>query len=195
MPDTEFQVESLGEVYAQALINEAQKQGVLDQVTDDIQGIGQVLRENAGFRAFAEALDLGEEERLASLKRIFEGRVHPLTLNVLLAMARRDRLMFLRGLVEGFDDILRKMGGRIDVEVTSSQPLRPELLQRLQDAISRSQAKTADIKLTINPALIGGVTVRIDDTLVDGSIATQLQKIKDQIKRGGTVKAERVVAP
>jgi ATP synthase F1 delta subunit len=193
MSDTEFQVESLGAIYAQALINEAQKQGALDQVADDVHGIGQLLRENESFLAFTRALTIGEDERLATLQKIFGGRIHPLTLNVLVAMSRRDRLIFLRGLVEAFDDILKKMSGHVDVEVTSSQALDPGVLARLQRAISKSQAKTADIALTINPALIGGITVRIGDLLLDGSVATQLKMIREQLTRGDNLKAETVI--
>src|SRR3954462_15392419 len=127
MPDTEFQVESLGEIYAQALINEAQKQNALEQITEDVRGIGQLLQTNESFRTFVAALTIGAEETTAALGKIFEGRVHPLTLNVLLSLSRRDRLMFLRGMVEGFEGILKKMDGHVDVEVTSAKDLTPEV--------------------------------------------------------------------
>lgn len=194
MSDTEFQIASLGAVYAQALINEAQKQNALAEVTEDIRGIGQLLKDNESFRAFTHALTIGEDERVAVLQKIFEGRIHPLTLNVLLAMSRRDRLIFLRGLVEAFDAILKKMSGHVDVEITSAQALRPEVLQRIQQAVSKSQTKDADVTLKVDAALIGGMTVRIGDLLIDGSVATQLKMIKEQLKRGGNFKLEAVVA-
>jgi len=192
--ENEFQVESMGEIYAHALINEAQKQSALEEVTEDIRGIGLLLKDDESFRAFTQALTIGEDVRLAALHKIFDNRIHPLTLNAIISMARRDRFMFLRGLVEAFDAILRKMSGHIDVEVTSSQVLRQEVLARLTAAISKSEAKIADIKMTVDPALIGGITVRIGDLLVDGSVATQLQKIKEQLKRGGNLKLSSVVA-
>src|SRR5436190_21673459 len=101
MPDTEFQIESLGEIYAQALINEAQKQNALEQITEDVRGIGQLLQTNESFRTFILALTIGEEETIDKLRKIFQGRVHPPTRNVLLGLSRPDRLMWLRGLAEG----------------------------------------------------------------------------------------------
>jgi F-type H+-transporting ATPase subunit delta len=197
MADNEFQVESMGEIYAQALINEAQKQGALEEVTEDVRGIGELLRTNKLFLAFTQALTIGDEERQATLEKLFRGRVHSLTLNVIQSMARRGRLMFLRGLAEGFLAIRKKMTGHVDVELTSARELSPAVVERVKQALSRNStggSQVADIKVTVDPKLIGGMTLRIGDTLIDGSVATQLEKIEEQLKRGGRFKADMVVA-
>jgi len=186
MADNEFQVESIGEVYAQALVNEAQKQNALEQITEDVRGIGGLLKNNPAFAAFTQTLTIGEDERLAALDKVFgQGRVHPLTLSTLKSLARRDRFMFLRGFVEGFEAILKKMSGHTDVELVSPSALSEQVLERVKQAVGRSIDRTADIKVTIDPSLIGGMTLRIGDTLIDGSVATQLVKIEEQLKRKG----------
>ena len=190
MAENEFQVESMGEVYAQALINQAQKQGALEEVTEDVRGIGTLLTGNKSFLAFTQAVTIADEEQTRALEKIFTGRVHPLTLNAIKSMARRGRLMFLRGLVSGFVAILTRMGGHVDVEITSAREIRPEVLERVRQAIGKSQAKTADVKVKIDPALIGGMMVRIGDTLIDGSVATQLLRMEEQLKRGGAGRAK-----
>ena len=193
MADNEFQIEAIGEVYAQALVNEAQKRNALADITDDVRGIGQLLAQNKAFFNFTQALTIGEDERLASLERIFTGRVHPLTLNVIKSMARRDRLMFLNGFVEGFEAILKKMGGHVDAQLVSARELSAEVVNRVRDSLGKSLGKTVDVKLKVDPSLIGGMTLTVGDTLIDGSVATQLGKIEEQLKRGGRVKAEAVI--
>lgn len=193
MPDNEFQVEAIGSIYAQALINEAQKQNALAEITEDVHGIGELLK-NKDFFAFTQALTIGEDERLASLEKIFGGRLHPLTLQVIKSMSRRDRLMFLHGFVEGFDAIIKKMSGHVDAELISAIELRPEAVARVRDAVGRSLGKTVDVHVKVDPKLIGGMTLTIGDTLIDASVATQLDKIKDQLTRSGRVKADAVVA-
>lgn len=188
----------MGEIYAQALINEAQKQGgnVLEEVTEDVRGIGELLKTNKMFLAFTQALTIGEDERLGTLEKLFAGRIHPLTLNVIKSMARRDRLMFLRGLAEGFLAIRKKMVGHVDVELTSATALPPAVLERVKQALSRNAAggsQVADIAVKIDPKLIGGITLRIGDTLIDGSVATQLEKMEEQMKRGRGLNAASVV--
>ncbi|MGN6370522.1 MAG: ATP synthase F1 subunit delta [Phycisphaerae bacterium] len=183
--DNEFQVEAIGEVYAQALVNEAQKQGVLGEITEDVRGIGELLKSNSTFSSFTQNLTIGEEERLEALKKIFGGRVHPLMLQVLESMARRDRLMFLNGFVEAFEEILKKMSGHVDVELVSATELNPGVLDRIRQSLAQKAGGSVDLKVKIDPSLIGGVMVRIGDTLIDGSVATQLEKIEEQLKRRG----------
>ncbi len=198
MPDNEFQIESLGGVYAQAASSmKPQKQNALAEVTEDLHGIGQLLRENKDFLEFTQALTIGEEERLASLTRIFGGeppRLHPLVLSVMKSMARRDRLMFLRGLVEAYDDIVKKMSGHVEAQLTSATALSADVVGRVSEAVGRSLGKTVDLSVKINPALIGGVTLMIGDTLMDASVATQLEKIEEQLKRGKMIRPEAVIA-
>src|SRR5438045_1427518 len=82
------------------------RQGVLPDVTEDVRGIGKLLESNQAFKAFTQAVTIADEEQAAALDKIFSGRVHTLTLNALKSMARRGRLIFMRGLMEGFEEIL-----------------------------------------------------------------------------------------
>ncbi len=191
MPDNSFQIEAIGAVYAQALINEAQKQNVLSDVTDDVRGISGLLKSNVDFAAFTQAVTIADEERASILTKIFEGRVHELTLQVLKSLSRRDRLMFIGGMVRAFEDILHKAAGIVDVELVSSVELRPELISRLKDAVAKSTGKSPELTIKIDPSLIGGMTLRIDDTLIDGSVETQLAKIKEQMKTGGLSRLQK----
>ena len=167
---------------------------MLDEVVEDVRGIGELLRNNKMFLAFTQALTVSEDQRQATLDKIFGGRIHTLTLNAIKSMAARDRLMFLRGLVEGVAAILKKMGGRVDVELTSASEIRPEVLERVKQSLGKSQGQIADIRVRIDPKLIGGMVLRIGDTQIDGSVATQLEKIEELLKRGGKLKSEAVLA-
>lgn len=191
MAEQDFHSNAIGEVYAQALINEAQKQGILADVTEDVRGIAELLRTNAGFAGYVQALTIDDNERVASLEKIFDGRVNPLMLSLLRSLARRERLMFLRTVVQQFEVILKKMSGVQEVEVTSAAELRPEVLARLKEAVGRATGKTAELKTRIDPALIGGMTLRIEDTLIDGSVETQLEKIRQQMTAGGLARLQK----
>ena len=93
--------------------------------------------------------------------------------------------MFLRGLVEAFETIMKKMSGHVDVELVSATEMNPAALDRIKQSLASKAGGTVDLKVKVDPSLIGGVTVRIGDTLIDGSVSTQLGKIEEQLKLRG----------
>ncbi len=157
MANEDFQGESLGHVYAQALINSAKQQNALDAVTEDVRGLTEVLNANPLFAQFAEAATISDEEKLATIEKIFTGRINPLVVQTLKSMARRDRLMFIRGFIAAFEQILLTLSNHVDVELTSAQELSPQSMARVQDAVARALGQTPDIKTHVDPSLLGGL--------------------------------------
>ena len=195
MPDKTLDSISLGHVYAQALINVAVKQRVLEDVTQDVQGLAQLLDKAPHFEAFAQAVTIGPEEKTAALEKMFAGRLNGLTLKTLQAMAQRDRLVFIRGFVAAFDRVLEKLSGRVDVEMTTAHAVPEGSAQRIRDGVGRALGKTVVLKQKTNAALVGGLILRIGDTMMDGSVETQLQHIKLQMQRkGGEILGNKVDA-
>jgi F-type H+-transporting ATPase subunit delta len=185
MPENEFEIEQVGEVYASALLNLAQKQNILDDVSADVRGIGQLLQTNAGFAAFIESPTVSADDHAKAIEKIFTGRANPMTVETLKSMARRNRLMFLSGFVAAWETLIKKLEGRVDVEVTAAAELSGDTLNRVKDAIGKATGQKADIQLKQDASIIGGVKVRVGDTLIDASVETQLEKIHEQLKHGG----------
>jgi F-type H+-transporting ATPase subunit delta len=194
MPTTDFQIQAIVSVYAEALIHEAQKQNVLEDIIEDIRGIDELLRGDETFRRFTEALTIGEDERLSSLDKIFSGRVHVLTLNTLKAMSRRDRFMFLPAFLKAFNTLLRKMDGIIDAYLTTAAELPQATLDRIKSSLAGILNKTVELHVKVAPALVGGITLTVGDTLFDASVATQLKKLEDQLQRTNQLKLESAVS-
>lgn len=185
MAKQSFQVEAVGHIYAQALVNLAQQQNVLDAVTEDVHGIGELLKANASFRQFVQAVTISADEKTKALTNIFSGKVHQLTLETLKSMARRERLMFLQGFVDGFDSILAKLAGRVEVELTTAAALAEPSVERIKAAVKSAIGKEPHFTMKVDASLIGGIRLRIGDTLIDGSIDTQLDHMRESLQRGG----------
>ena len=186
MADNDFHSEAIGAVYAQALVNTARQQNALDEVTQDVRGLTQVLAANPRFAEFAEAATISNEEKMAAIEKIFAGRVHPLVVETLRSLARRDRLMFLRGFIAAFETILLRLSNHVDVELVSAQELSPQALARVQDAVARALGKTPDFATRVDPTLLGGLKLRVGDTMIDASVETQLKRMQQQLQQKGT---------
>ena len=171
--------EKIGEVYAESLF------GVLD---NDPVRIGEMLEEFGDF--IAEGLTVFPEfekvlvsrlvsadEKVNILERIFASRVSPLFLNFLRVVANHDRLDCLRAIYararKRYDTLL----GRVDVTVTTATELPADQTRKLADALGGLLKGIPEITHRVDPSVIGGLVVRVGDTIYDGSVAIQLKNI------------------
>lgn len=191
MAETDYQVEAIGEIYAQALIHVAQKQNVLPAVQEDIASLDALLKSGGLFRDFVQAADIASEMHRQILEKMFSGKVHQLTLETLKSMAARNRLMFLGGMINGFKTIIGRQSGRIEVDLVSASELSPDLIERLRVAVNKATGHQPEFKTEIDPSLIGGVRVKIGDTLIDASVEAQLEKIRRQLQTKGLERMQK----
>jgi F-type H+-transporting ATPase subunit delta len=188
MADNDFINESVGHVYAQAVVNLAIQQNVLAEVTQDVQSLRELFQTNQPFAQFLNAVTIADDQKIASLKKMFEGRLHPLTLQTLNSMARRERLIFMPGFLMAFDAILEKLAGRIDVQLVSAQPMDAAAIERIRAAVARSLSQEPVLKVSVDPKLVGGIRLRVGDTLFDGSVETQLENLERQMRQHGAAR-------
>jgi F-type H+-transporting ATPase subunit delta len=194
MAQADFQGESMGHVYAQALVNTARAQNVLDSVTEEVRGLTAVLDASPQFAMFAEAATISDEEKMAAIEKIFAGRAQPLVVETLKAMARRGRLVFIRGFIAAYETVLSKLANRVDVELTSAQPLSPETRGRVEAAVGKALGKSPDFEVKIDNSLLGGLKLRVGDTMIDASVQNQLDKIKWQLQQKGLTALQQQMA-
>jgi F-type H+-transporting ATPase subunit delta len=73
----------------------------------------------------------------------------------------------------------------VPADVTTAVPLSPEALSRLEDGLRAATGKQITMRVSVDPALLGGVVARVGSTVYDGSIRTQLKKMRDQLVAQG----------
>lgn len=100
---------------------------------------------------------------------------------LLLLLADRDRLGLMPELLDVYRERLREHQQVVRAEVTTAAPLPPERVAQLQHKLSTVTGRTVDMKTTVDPSIIGGIVTRIGSTVYDGSIATQLTKLREKL--------------
>lgn len=169
----------LGKVYAKALLGAADRAGVTDLVLEELQSLlGDVLRKLPNFAAALESPRLSHEEKLALLDRAFGGRMNPLLLNFLKVVSRHGRLDCLPAIEREARRLYNEQRGRIEVRVRTAEPLDGELLQTINDRLSAALHSELDLTSDVDPGLLGGVVVRVGDTVYDGSVANRLERLR-----------------
>jgi len=168
----------LGTVYAKALLGAAEKAGQADHVVEELEAIvSDVLNKSPQIDAVLKTPRLTHEERLPILDRAFGGRVSPTTMTFLKVVSKHGRLDCLRAIARAARKQLNAVRGRVEVHVETafplSGPVRDRIIARLRELLHRDVVLSA----TVNDELLGGIVVRVGDTVYDASVAASLKRM------------------
>jgi F-type H+-transporting ATPase subunit delta len=109
------------------------------------------------------------------------GTLAPPVSKLMLMLAERDRLMLLPDITRRFSDRLMDHQNVIRGEVTTAVELSPEKLRALTDSLERATGRRVVLGARVDPTIIGGVVTRLGSTVYDGSVTTQLHKMKQSL--------------
>lgn len=168
--------------YAKAFLNAAQKAGQLDaRVAEFGELVRDVLNQFPEFNNLLVSSLIAHEERIRILDRVFDGRTSAELLDFLKVLSGHDRLGLMREIyyqVRAQYDVLQ---GRVRVQVVTATPLSPADAAHLMPALRNLLKGEPEVESVVDPALIGGLVLRIGDTVYDGSVARQLEQLREHM--------------
>lgn len=189
MPSSASAHDSVGRLYANALMELSLEQQQLDTVAQELQDLAGLIDSDDGLRRLIENPILDRTQRSAMLQRLFEGRVSDLLYRFLQTVNRKDRLASLPAIATAFAKLLAAHRNEVEVEAFVASPMDADTAGRVADGLGASLGKKVTLNQHVDPSLIGGLKLRIGDRLLDASVATQLRSIKEQLIAAGREKA------
>ena len=167
--------------YARSLLELANERNQAEEVGREIAGIREVTEQNPTFAAFLADPGISATERTATLEKVFRGRVSPLVMNFLSVMNNHGRLRMLGAVTQAFSDLLDEQLGNVEVDVTVAQRLTPDQLEQVRQRVSQSLGKNAVVHQYVDPEIIGGLMIRVEDRLIDASVRYQLEAMRERL--------------
>jgi F-type H+-transporting ATPase subunit delta len=169
----------LAAVYAQALLGATEKRNISEAVVAELDSlIEDVLPRFPHLELVLATPRISHAEKAAMLDRIFGGRMSPDLLDFLKIVGRRGRLDCLRAIRRAARDELNRLRRRVAVQVTTATPLNEELRNRITQRLQALFGSEVDLQCRQDPAILGGLVVRVGDRVYDGSVANQLTHMK-----------------
>lgn len=169
----------LGTVYAKALLGAAEKAGQADQVVDELESlVADVLEKQPKIDAIFSSARLSHEERLPILEKAFRGKLSPTLMTFLKVVSKHGRLGALRAIARAARKQLNTARGRVEVLVETAHPLSNPLRDRITSRLSEVLGKQVILTTRINHELLGGLVVRVGDTVYDASLAASLKRME-----------------
>jgi len=176
------QTGAIARVYAQAwlgAIPPGQAQDLLEEFQSFLED---VLAPNPEFARLLTSGVAGRDDKLRLIDRVLAGRASPLFANFLKVLARHERLDLLPVIFRQATLLHEKATGRGRVQVTTALPLGAEQLRAIEQRLSEQLPFAPIIEQAIDPGLIGGMRIRIGDTVYDGSLRLRLRQLRERVR-------------
>jgi F-type H+-transporting ATPase subunit delta len=155
-------------------LQRAEADGVLDEVEDELFRFERILDGQHELRAALTDRNLPTERKADLLHRLLDGKVSDVTLALILRAVLAPRGRTVEHVLDEFTDLAAKRRERLIARVTSAVPLTEEQQTALAEALKREFDRDIRLQLVVDPDIIGGLTVRIGDELIDGSVLRHL---------------------
>lgn len=167
--------------YAKALFELAQEKDVLETVFNDMQGVAAVLKSEPVLHNFLENPVVKEQQKLQLLESAFKGKVHDTVSSLMSLLVTKNRENYLFAVCTAFHELYKEKEGYREVVLTTATPASEEAKSLLETKIAEKLQTKVDIKTVVDEQLIGGFKLRINDMLLDKSIASQLENMKKEL--------------
>ena len=171
-------VDGVEELAWQALLASAERDGSLDDVEDELFRFGRILVAQPRLAALLGDQTTPAAGRLQLLDTLLAGRTHPVTARLLEQVVSSPRRRPLPEIVEQLVDRAAARRQRSVAYVTAAGPLSGEQEHRLIDALEAIYRRPISLKVDVDPALLGGLVIRVGDEVIDGSVAARLEQAR-----------------
>jgi F-type H+-transporting ATPase subunit delta len=180
----------VGQLYAKALLQAASSDGQVDVVVDQLESfVGDVLAKSPSLEMILSNPKMSADEKVGILDRVFSASMNSTLLKFLKVLCRRQRIQFVRAIARSAADQRDELAGRMQVDVITSTGLSDASSAALAAKLSGIFKKDVRLNPSVDPSILGGLVVRVGDTVYDGSLDGQLKLLRKETK----VKAEATV--
>jgi F-type H+-transporting ATPase subunit delta len=173
--------ESIARNYADVLLTLARKANATEEWAGLIQAVAGAVEENKTLQRFLAAPQVSEDAKIAMLGRGLEGKAPRPFVRFLQKLVMNRRQTLIPEIATAYGNLLDASEGRVHARVTVSRETSDAEVQSIAASLSKALGKTVVPHVTVNPKILGGIVVRVGDTVMDGSVRRRLEKLRGQM--------------
>ena len=167
--------------YTQALLQLARDQHSLDVVSQDFASIQTLINSSVELESFLKNPLIPRAKQISVLEELFQVKVSPLTLTFLKFLAERKKLKLLLQICQETARIYAHMKGILKVCLTSAVSMKKDQVQAICDKLRDYFGKTIEAQTQVDPALLGGFKIVVNDLVYDLSIKNKLNTFRQKV--------------
>jgi len=170
--------------YARALHEQARANDTVSAIDDDMDALHETLEASSELVRFFQSPIISQERKGRVVTALFSEQMNPLTLNLLHLLVKKKREELVHEVAQAYRAIRDAEEGRVEANAQVAHALEDAGRDQLTAALEGLLGKSVRLTVTQNPDLIGGVVVRVGDTVYDRSVRRQLNALRGRLERG-----------
>lgn len=167
--------------YGRALMELAAEEQIEERLLAETRAVRAVLSENPSYARLLSSPDIAKTERTAMLDASFGGRVHVHLLSFLKLITERGYAWQAEDFLREYDRLYCERHGIVTAHVQSAVEMSADQKARLREKLSAITGKTIELDCKVDPALIGGVRLTVNNTLFEGSVRAKLDELRTSL--------------
>jgi F-type H+-transporting ATPase subunit delta len=167
--------------YAQALLSVAEAEGALDRVQDELYAFAKAVERHENLREALTDAALPPERKKAVIDELLGARAHPVTVTLVGFLVDAGQARRIGAIAEELAREAAHRSERTLAEVRVAVPLSDAKKSLLAEALERATGHPVELKVDVDPSVIGGVVARVGDEVFDGSLASRLTEAKQYL--------------
>ncbi len=171
----------IARVYASSLVEFGQQKNVLPEIEEGIRFLADLVTENNELRLFLVAPEIAKESKKDFIDKVFKGNISDHMINFLKVLLDNDRQSCLVDIREAMAALLDQVNNRQKVTIVTSVELDAAMKDKLAARLKDVLKKEILLNVEINPNILGGIIIRVGDTVIDGSLLKDLKNIKNNL--------------
>ncbi|MBW6408894.1 F0F1 ATP synthase subunit delta [Clostridium weizhouense] len=171
--------EYLDRRYALALYEVAEEKGKIEQYLQDLRQVCNIIETNVDFYEVIKHPQISTKKKKQTFVNIFKNQIDEDLLSFLLILIEKDRILYLREKLNEMEKIDLERKNTLNGVVKTAIPILPEELEKIKDIFEKKYDKNILFKTEVDKSLLGGVYVRIGHEVIDDTVKSKIEEMKD----------------
>lgn len=167
--------------YSKAIYSLAREKEIINSLKNDMELISNVCKNSTDFILLLETPVVKASEKSRLISKIFKNKIHPLTLDFLQLIVKNNRETFIPSISRDTLDFIRHEKNIKSAVLTTAIQIDKSVIEEVEKLLEKELDGKVELTEKVNPDIIGGLILRIDDKQMDASVSTQLKKVKQQL--------------
>ncbi|MDQ3676856.1 MAG: ATP synthase F1 subunit delta [Actinomycetota bacterium] len=176
-------MEEIAEVYARSLFEVAKEHDSTDELREQLGQFADALDENRDLAIFFFSPYFSLQEKKDGLKQTLED-ADPTLINFLELLIEKHRMPVLFRIRHAFDRLWEQEHHILPVQISTAIELDEDVARKLGDRIAESTGQKVELTANVDPEIIGGIVLRVGNSILDASIRNRLQNLRKHVARG-----------